>query len=298
MKPLKSDAEGGFELPPSRSGRPVGARPPTRRRSSRDGERADRLHVGLGDPIRIAGGRSTRQVRVLGDRLRRASFDLGFGGRGPAWLDADGYGHRLDLFDRAGRAPRRAGRGRRPEGRRSEDRAENGPRHGVEVSSRRHRGEDPGRRARPPPDLEKRLGGSPAPPEHRLNDRLQIARNVGRPGVRTKRPAGRPEPLQRHASPSRRATLDDVQVSGPNVILALLQVGGVGFIVRPDDSNVQSRLRQRRVASSGWPVSRRLLRLARIAGQPFETISINLEPGLSISWIRVSFTMSPCGSSS
>lgn len=55
---------------------------------------------------------------------------------------------------------------------------------------------------------------------------------------------------------------------------------------------------QRRVSSSGSPVSSRLFRLDKIAGQPPDVASISFESGLSISWRRVSFTQSPCGSSS
>lgn len=52
------------------------------------------------------------------------------------------------------------------------------------------------------------------------------------------------------------------------------------------------------VASSESPVSSKLFKLERIAGQPVETEVINFESVLSISWVMVSFTVSPCGSSS
>ena len=50
------------------------------------------------------------------------------------------------------------------------------------------------------------------------------------------------------------------------------------------------------VASSESPVSSRLFRLDKIAGQPVETLAMNVDSGLSISWVMVSFTVSPCGS--
>ena len=52
---------------------------------------------------------------------------------------------------------------------------------------------------------------------------------------------------------------------------------------RPHARWHQSFLIQRRVASSDSPVSRRLFRLARMCGQPFETASIIFDPGVSIS---------------
>src|SRR5262249_37104640 len=45
------------------------------------------------------------------------------------------------------------------------------------------------------------------------------------------------------------------------------------------------------------PDSRRLLRLERIAGHPFEMPSSSLLSFANPSWISVSFTNSPCGSS-
>ena len=48
----------------------------------------------------------------------------------------------------------------------------------------------------------------------------------------------------------------------------------------------------------GSPVSRRLLRLERIAGQPVETACKNLDSCLSREWTTVSLTDSPKGSSS
>ena len=50
------------------------------------------------------------------------------------------------------------------------------------------------------------------------------------------------------------------------------------------------------IPPSGSPVSRRLLRLARIFGQPPETASIIFDFGWSISWMTVSFTAPSVGS--
>jgi hypothetical protein len=50
-----------------------------------------------------------------------------------------------------------------------------------------------------------------------------------------------------------------------------------------------------RVSTSDSPVSSRLLRLARISGQPYETISMNREPGFPLSWMIVSLTDLPVG---
>jgi hypothetical protein len=67
-----------------------------------------------------------------------------------------------------------------------------------------------------------------------------------------------------------------------------------GFDLAP----IQTPFGQRRVSTSDSPVSSRLLRLARIIGQPFDVASMNFEPGFSISWMTVSLTVSPCCSSS
>jgi hypothetical protein len=68
------------------------------------------------------------------------------------------------------------------------------------------------------------------------------------------------------------------------------------FVLSPSSFHILSG--QRRVSSRDSPVSRRLLRLARIAGHPVDVDSISFESALSISWIRVSLTASPFCSSS
>src|SRR5262245_37834312 len=69
----------------------------------------------------------------------------------------------------------------------------------------------------------------------------------------------------------------------------------LGF--RPRLATIYMSSGQRRVASSGAPVSRRLFRLARICGQPVDTAAMNFESGAPISCTTVSLTVSPCGSS-
>ncbi len=50
---------------------------------------------------------------------------------------------------------------------------------------------------------------------------------------------------------------------------------------------------QRRVSSNASPVSSRLFRLDRMAGQPLDTPSMSFELSRSISWVSVNLTLSP-----